>query len=49
MDLTLQIKESGEFIDSNIRKLELLGTTKQMIVKSETKAEYIFFCLWEKK
>ena len=49
MDLTLEIKESEEFIDSNIWKLEFQKITEQVIVKSETRTEYIFLCLWEKQ
>lgn len=49
MDLTFEIKESEEFIDSNIWKLELQEITEQVIVKSETRAEYIFLYLWQKQ
>ena len=49
MDLTLEIKESEEFIDSNIWKLELQEITEQVIVKSETRTEYIFLYLWQKQ
>ena len=49
MDLTFEIKESEEFIDSNIWKLELQEITEQVIVKSETRTEYIFLYLWQKQ